>query len=93
MGLPRALSPKAEKDNLISERDTTPLHAALFGQAAASLNSLAPNELAASAGRRGQRVSDLTVHSKQEEGKDAGKSTGYIPARASQPHVLIPWNR
>ena len=51
-GLRRVLSPKAEKDNLISERDTTSFHVALFGQAAASftcalLNSLAPNKLAA----------------------------------------------
>lgn len=52
MGLRRVLSPKAEKDNLISERDTTSFHVALFGQAAASftctlLNSLALNKLGA----------------------------------------------
>lgn len=48
-GLRRVLSPKAEKDNLISERDTTSFHAALFGQPAASFtctlrNSPAPKQ-------------------------------------------------
>lgn len=52
MGLRRVLSLKAEKDNLISERDTTSFHVALSRQAAASftctlLNSLAPNKLGA----------------------------------------------
>lgn len=63
MGLRRVLSPKAEKDNLISERDTTSFHVALFGQAAASftctlLNSLALNKLGATPlqGRGGREL-------------------------------------
>lgn len=58
MGLAGVLSLKAEKDNLISESDTTSFHVAVSGQAAASftctlLNSLVPNKLGSE--RRGRR--------------------------------------